>query len=210
MPIIDLTHTITPGMPVYPGTAPPAITTACTIAEHGFKEQQVTMFTHTGTHIDSPAHVLENGMTLDMMDPGHFYGLASLIDVSAGGEKVISLATVKSQLRPGLDFVIFYTGWYLQWGRPQYFADYPVPARDALAYLIRQGIKGVGLDTISIDAVGNQGLENHRLVLQNNVIIIENLTNLAQLAGSIFTLVCLPLKIQGAEGAPARAIAILD
>jgi arylformamidase len=65
MKVVDLSHLITVSMPVYPGTEPPRIEDACTIPEHGFAEKRLTMFSHTGTHIDAPGHILAGGARLD-------------------------------------------------------------------------------------------------------------------------------------------------
>ena len=76
----DLTHTISPNMPVYPGTEPPVFTTGCSIDETGFLEKKITLFSHTGTHIDAPAHLLKGHKTLDMLPIEHFYGPALLLN----------------------------------------------------------------------------------------------------------------------------------
>jgi kynurenine formamidase len=80
MKLVDLTHPITPNMPVYPGTQPPVFITGCSIDETGFLEKQITLYSHTGTHIDAPAHLIKDHNTLDMLEIEHFYGPALMLD----------------------------------------------------------------------------------------------------------------------------------
>ncbi|AGL00810.1 cyclase family protein [Desulfoscipio gibsoniae] len=210
MQFIDLTHTITPDMPVYPGTEPPHITEACSIAKDGFREKALAIYSHTGTHIDAPAHILEGGCTLDDLPASHFHGRATVMDVSRTPGVDITKDYISFSLKTGIDFVIFYTGWYHKWSTPAFFDNFPVPSTETAHYLAGMGIKGVGTDTISIDRAGATEFTIHKILLQKNIIIIENLTNLAGLSGRIFTLCCWPLKIGNADGAPVRAVAICD
>ena len=76
MKIIDLTHSISPRMPVYPGTEPPIFIQGCSIDEIGFLEKKITLYSHTGTHIDAPAHLIKGSKTLDQLPVEHFQGRA--------------------------------------------------------------------------------------------------------------------------------------
>ena len=97
MRVIDLTHTITASMPVYPGTQPPVLAAANTYEKDGFKETLVTMFSHTGTHVDPPAHLFPGRTTLDAFPAGQFIGKALVIDCRMLDEgQPITMA----QLRP--------------------------------------------------------------------------------------------------------------
>ena len=90
MKIIDLTHTISGEMPVYPGTEKPKLSAANTIAADGFKETILNMYSHTGTHTDSPAHLFENGKSLDEFPASMFCGKAVMLDcrnVCANGKR---------------------------------------------------------------------------------------------------------------------------
>ena len=80
MRVIDLTHTIQADMPVYPGTEPPRFEPANSYERDGFKETKLTMFTHTGTHMDPPAHLFAGRTTLDRFPPEQFIGRALVID----------------------------------------------------------------------------------------------------------------------------------
>ncbi len=86
MKIIDLTHTIKEEMPVYPGTEPPVLRVANTIEKDHFKETLLSMYSHTGTHVDAPAHVFAGKMTLDAFPASQFTGKALVIDCRALSE----------------------------------------------------------------------------------------------------------------------------
>ena len=86
MKIIDLTHTIAEGMLVYPGTEAPSLKQASYYEKDGFKETLMTMYSHTGTHMDAPAHLFAHRTTLDAFDASQFVGKALVIDCTDLGE----------------------------------------------------------------------------------------------------------------------------
>ena len=105
MKVYDLTHTIRNDMPVYPGTEQPRLTTACTIEEVGYRETLLHMYSHTGTHMDAPAHMLPDGAALDRYPGEKFVGAAIVVDCR--GEKDISLPLLQRYDLSGVDFVLF-------------------------------------------------------------------------------------------------------
>ena len=128
MKVIDLTHTIRPGMPVYPGTEPPKFTPANTYERDGFKETLVQMFTHTGTHMDPPAHLFAGRTTLDQFPASQFIGKALVIDCRALREgEAITMAQLSpyGEKAAQADFLLFNLGWDKRWGTESYFGDYP-------------------------------------------------------------------------------------
>jgi len=209
MKVIDLTHEINEDMLVFPGTKPPVIVDCCTIEKDGFAEKTITMFTHTGTHMDAPAHVLPNKKTLDKFPASHFVGKAFLLDCSNKKEK-ITLSDVQ-KLTPfinQIDYLIIYTGWSKYWGSENYFKNFPVLNEKAANFLANSGLKGIGLDTISVDPVDENTLPIHKILFEKELIIVENL-NLSQKLPQTFTFSSLPLKINDADGSPLRAVAII-
>lgn len=208
--VLDLTHTLAEGMPAYPGTEPPTLRPANTVARDGFAEKLLTMYSHTGTHIDAPAHMLAEGPTLDRMDVGRFLGPACVLDVA--GRPLIERAFLESrhtQLE-GCAFVLFHTGWSRLWGQDAYFEGFPVLSLEAARWLADRGLQGVGFDAISVDPVGSTDFPNHMVFFRKGILSIENLTGLEPLIGRRFLFSCLPLKIEEADGSPVRAVAILD
>ena len=212
MQVIDLTHPITPSMPVYPGTEPPSIRQATTVEQDGFAEKWIGMYSHTGTHIDAHAHMLPGAVTLDRLPIDHFVGLARVLDVSslAGREIGVDFLEARAAELEAAEFVLFHTGWSLLWNEESYFSGFPVLSLDAARWLCRRGLKGVGFDAMSADPVGVPLFVNHLAFFQAGMIIIENLTGLAPLIGRPFRFSCLPLKLEQADGSPVRAVAMLD
>ncbi len=208
--VLDLTHTLAEGMPVYPGTEPPTLQNANTVAQDGFAEKLLTMYSHTGTHIDAPAHMLAGGATLDQLGAGHFVGQACVLDVA--GQRLIERTFLEAHasLIEGSDFVLFHTGWSRLWGQQAYFEAFPVLTLEATRWLAGRNLKGIGFDAISVDPVGSTDFPNHFVLFRQGMISIENLTGLEPLIGKRVLFSCLPLKIKEADGSPVRAVAILD
>jgi hypothetical protein len=126
MKIIDLTHTIREDMPVYPGTEKPKLTPTNTYEKDGFKETLLQMYTHTGTHIDPPAHLLKDHATLDQMSPEHFIGSALAIDCR--DMKPNESVTIERIFKYGknaleAEFLLFNFGWDKEYGGLFYFKD---------------------------------------------------------------------------------------
>jgi kynurenine formamidase len=211
MKIIDLTHSISPNMPVYPGTEPPVFITGCSIDDVGFLEKKITMYSHTGTHIDAPAHIFNGAKTLDQFSLEHFFGKTFLLNLRLSKKQPITINDLEphQDLIKNSDFLLLNTGWSQFWNSKSYFHDYPVLSADAASWLINCDLKGVGSDTISADEFDSQDFPIHNIFLSHDVIIIENLTNLDALAENQFLFSCLPLTIEQADGSPVRAVAII-
>ena len=208
MKVYDLTHTIRNDMPVYPGTEQPRLTTACTIEEVGYRETLLHMYSHTGTHMDAPAHMLPDGAALDRYPGEKFVGAAIVVDCR--GEKVISLPLLQRYDLSGVDFVLFCTGWDKKWGTPACYENFPCLTAEAAAYLAALPLKGVGEDSISLDPCDSTEFPNHITLMKAGFINTENLTGLDALLGRRFTFVTLPLKFENADGCSCRAIAMED
>jgi len=210
MRIIDLTHLIETTMPVFPGTEPPLLLEANTIAADGFAEKRLTLYSHTGTHMDAPAHMLAGGKTLDAYPVSDFYGKAVLIDVHDRILEQIGLehlASLEDRLRDA-DFLVLRTGWAERWGTEEYFEGFPSLTTEAAAWVVGLGIKGIGTDAISIDRMQDTDFAVHHVLFNAGLFVIENLANLDQV-GQEFILGCFPLKIHDADGSPARAVAFI-
>lgn len=214
MKIIDLTHKMSCEMPVYPGTETPKFDPANTYEKDGFKETRISMFSHTGTHMDPPAHLFPGRTTLDEFDISQFVGPACVIDctdLGAGGRITMEHIGRNRQNADRAEFILFNTGWDRYWGKAEYFGDYPCIDEAVAAYLTESGKKGVGLDVIGLDPIKDEQLSLHRRLLEKNeIVIMENLSNLQKLGSGIFTLCALPLRYENADGSPIRAIAMVE
>ncbi|MBN2820585.1 MAG: cyclase family protein [Bacteroidales bacterium] len=194
-------------MPVYPGTESPIIETVCTIDEHGFVERKLSMFSHVGTHLDVPAHLIKEARSLSSFDISNFCGKAFKQELSDDLTPEIIQNKIGDLGKP--DFILFTNGWHNYWQSEKYFSDFPVPSARICEFLADLGVKGVGIDSISIDRVENTKLINHHILLSKNCIIIENLTNMSALPASMFDFFCFPLKIENGDGSPVRAVALI-
>jgi arylformamidase len=206
--IIDLSHSIHTGMPVYPGDSAPIITSTASLGKQGYRESKLVIGTHIGTHIDAPAHIVPGGLTLDAFPAEKFVGSGRVVDCrNAGIITVEKIAHYLTSMIP--DFILIYTGLDRLWGRKSYFRQIPVIDPGTAYYLCSLPIKGVGIDAPSFDPVGSESLSNHKQLLGNNILLIENLTGLDQLLEKKFIFSCLPMNIKDADGSPVRATAII-
>ena len=212
MKIIDLTHTIKPDMPVYPGTDPPVFKTPVSIAKDGFLEKKITFFSHTGTHVDAPAHLFGEGETLNQFPVTQFAGPGFVVDISGISRSRITIDHLIPYQKKfeSMAFALLYSGWENHWGADAYFSNYPLLDAEAAEWITQFDIKGLGLDMISVDAIDSYSLPVHHILLNRNFIIIENLKSLSTLRRRDFLFCCFPLKIDKADGAPARSVAILS
>lgn len=211
MRVIDLTHTITEFMPVYPGTPFPRLLTINDYDKNGFKETLISMTSHTGTHADPPAHLYPDGRTLDDFPPEQFIGSALVIDcrdIPEGGVIDLDRITKYGEKAEKAEFLLFNLGWDKRWGTQAYFGDYPCVNDAVLDYVLAGKYKGIGFDVIGLDPIADAGLPRHKKLLKSGDIInIENLKNLDLCGGELFNFGCFPLKTTDADGAPVRAIA---
>lgn len=211
MKVIDLTHVIESNMPAYPGTEPPALEPANTYEKDGFKETKISMYTHTGTHIDPPAHLFQGRTTLDAFPPEQFIGKALVIDCTSlnEGESItadhLSRYGEKADMA---DFLLFRLGWDERWGTDAYYGDYPCIDDSVIEYILAGDFKGIGFDVIGIDPIADEDLTRHKkLFKEKDIINIENLCNLGSCGTELFWFSCFPLKITDCDGSPARAVA---
>ena len=211
MRVIDLTHTIESGMPVYPGTETPILEPANTYDRDGFRETKISMYSHTGTHMDTPAHLFRDRTTLDAFPPEQFIGKALVIDCTSlkEGEPItmdhLSRYGTKAETA---DFLLFYLGWDARWGSDAYFGDYPCIDDSVLEYILEGSYKGIGFDVIGLDPIADGNLTRHKKLFQTRDIInIENLCNLGLCGNDLFWFSCFPLKIRDCDGSPIRAVA---
>lgn len=211
MKVIDLTHTIKEDMPVYPGTDAPVFTPANSYEKDGFKETRLHMYTHTGTHIDPPAHLFPGRTALDQFPVDQFIGKALVIDCRnlMEGEDITMDAIRKYGEDAGkADFLLFNLGWDKRWGTDSYFGNYPCINEEVLDYIMRGNYKGIGFDVIGLDPIADVNLTRHKKLFETRDIVnIENLKNLELCGKGLFWFSCFPLKLENCDGSPVRAAA---
>ena len=190
MKLIDLTYPITNNIKEYPGDPK---TKLKKINSDGCTLFKFTTGLHTGTHIDAPYHYLKNGSKISDLNLEDFIGKAKVIESS---EKIINTS------EPLEEIVIINTGWSKNWGDDRYFIDYPYLSMEFIERLIEENVKGIAIDTCSVDKHGFD--EIHKKLLKNNIWIVENIANSDKLKGKYYKSYFIPLKIE-AEASPIRA-----
>ncbi len=195
--IIDLSVSINQDTPVYPGDPKINIQKSADFATDGYYGHSLQLGTHSGTHIDAPAHMLEGAETLGQIS----------VEVFAGEGRLVNGITIEAINDAGVaadDIVIFNTGTGERFYEASYFTEYPVLPVDVVDYLVEKKIKLVGLDTCSADNTVDFPI--HKKLLSAGIPIVENLTNLSALRDKTFQFFALPLKLD-LDGAPVRAFA---
>lgn len=200
--IIDLTHLIHSGMPVYPGDAETVLEQSKQMSQDGYNNHQLSINMHAGTHIDGPMHLLDIQQYINEFSVEKFVGDGVLLDVN--GISVIDYKEEYEQLIKTEQIVILYTGHAELYGQPAYFTDYPVLTAEFVDLLVRKRVKMIGLDTPSPD---KDPFDIHKRLFVNQIFIIENLKNVKQLLDiAAFEIIALPLHIR-ADSSVARVIA---
>jgi acyl-CoA synthetase (AMP-forming)/AMP-acid ligase II/kynurenine formamidase len=216
--LIDLSHPLHEGMLTFPGLNHPR-TEVTQLARHGVEgraTRRLVLGTHTGTHLDAPLHFIEGGGSIDQVPLSTLVGPAVVADLGpAGPLEEISLARLQAAVGGRLAHprVLLRFGWSQRFGRMDFYTESPFLAREACAWLVEQGAALVGMDVASPDdpRLGYGSAEdspNHHILLGAGVILLEYLNNLEQLSAPEVFLAALPLRVRGADGAPARVIAI--
>lgn len=211
MKVIDLTHVFENNISLFPGDEKPDIKEIYNVKDDGCKITNINSTTHLGTHLDCKAHIFENGFTTSDWSIDKFIGSGIVIDCSMirKGEK-ICVDILKKYDLSCKEFVLLYTGWDEFWEKDEYTKDFPVLSDEGARYLTSFHIKGIGVDTISIDSINDKEITNHKILLEKDIIIIENLKNLQRLLNKEFDFQALPLKIKNGDGSPVRAIAYMS
>ena len=203
--IIDITTGISVNTPVYDGDPIPLIAKVSSIEKDGFVVSRINIGTHTGTHIDAPSHIFENGTCVDGLDIGSFMGKAVLLDLSSGEgcikEDELDKHYMEYADENDIDVLLIKTGVNFESSETTDFGRRL--AATAGSWIIKNGFCVVGVDTLSVDS--ESSLPNHNLFLRNGLNIVEYL-NFSEASAGIYFFICLPLKLVGCDGAPARAI----
>ena len=198
--LIDLSVDLNEKTPVYPGDPETKITPAGVLETSGYRDHYVCIGTHVGTHMDAPSHMIAGGKNLDEFPPEKFTGRGVCVRVN---EAFNAEEVRKLDIREG-DIVLFHTGMSERYHEPAYFEEYPAMSEELATWLVGKKVKMVGVDACSVD--NQASFPIHKIHLGGEVLIIENLANLAALAGKPFTVYAFPIKLQ-LDGAPVRVVA---
>jgi len=191
-------------MPVYPGDPEVKILKCKSINDDCFNLFQVSMSNHTGTHIDFPAHVLENGKTSNDYPLSFFSGKGVVLDLSDCKSKQVNSSFFKQtkinkkvEIRKN-DILL------LKYGNQHHEKEfYPALTREVALYLIQQGIKIIGTESMSIDGIESDELPIHKEFLSNDVLVLEGLDMQLIKPGRVNVFI-FPLKLNSLDGLPCR------
>ncbi len=191
MTVYDISTELT-GAAVYPGDPETKLRRVKSILNgDGYNLTTLSMCLHTGTHVESPYHYLDNGVTVNEMDLSAFIGECQVVACN-GFDDDVTGADIEQLVKPGTRKVLFKTVGCCRLTRSAAFA------------LINLGVELVGIDAISI-APEDDETAVHRELMMAGIAIIEGLA-LSHVQSGRYTLVALPMKIDGVEAAPCRAV----
>ena len=213
MKLIDLTLTISPSIPTFPGSPKPQFLLWSSLREDGYNLELLFLSSHTGTHMDAPYHFVKNGIKINQIPLDRLIGKATLIKISKKNNGAITKNDIiafekKNGQIPDYSSVVFFTGWQSNLAKSNYFEANPGLSKSAANYLVSKRVNLVGIDSPSIDLGRDKVFTVHKILAQNNVLIVENLSNLNKIRSNKFDFVILPLKLKDATGSPVRAITI--
>jgi kynurenine formamidase len=209
---LDLTLTISESIPNFPGSPSPQFISWSSIKDDGYNLELLFLSSHTGTHLDAPYHFAKNGAKIHQIPVTRLVGNALLIKI----KKVKNQAITKKDLLeferkngkiPNSSSIIFLTDWQKNLNKNFYFTNNPGLSKSAADYLVLKKINLVGIDSPSIDLGIDKSFTVHKILAKNDVLIVENLSNLEKIPTLEFDFIILPLKLKDATGSPVRAIA---
>lgn len=181
----------------------------------GYNTTNLHLYSHSGTHMDAPLHFLEGGSTIDRWPLAQLVGPAQVIDLSSveahGLHTVEDLLPHAAKITPGCRLLLR-TDWSLHADLPDYRPDMPRISAALARWLVERQVALVGVETPSVASLRPENraelTEVHQTILGGNIVIVESLTNLRELRRTTVEFIALPLKIDGGDGSPVRAIAV--
>jgi arylformamidase len=204
MKFIDITVPLDSRLPTYPGNTPFTLEPIKRMATGGSSNvSALHLSAHAGTHVDAPFHVFEGGAASETL----------ALELLCGRTRVLEITTrrtVTADDLSGFDLkedlrVLLKTPNSRLWGSPVFHEDFVGLSESAARFLVDHGVKVVGVDYLSVEEFRKPGAPAHRTLLGQGVTVIEGL-NLLDVAPGVYEMFCLPLRVVGSDGAPARVI----
>jgi len=197
---LDLTLSISEKLPTFPGSPKPQFIPWTSIKQDGYNLELLFLSSHTGTHIDAPFHFVANGKKIHEISVNRLVGYATLIKKRKNANQSITKGDIINfEKKYGKilknNIIIFATGWSKNLDKDSYFKTNPGLSMSAAKYLVSKKINLVGIDSPSIDLGNEKKFVVHHILSKNNILIVENLTNLEKIRSNHFQLVVLPLVI---------------
>jgi arylformamidase len=209
MTIYDISLTLSATLPVWPGDPRIELTQVASMDQGA--EVNVTRLNaavHIGTHVDAPHHFLNDGRTVENLPLEVLTGPCYVVQLPDGIEAITAEVLERTEINKDMKRILFGTRNSHLWakGETEFQTDFVAITEDGAEWLVERGVQLVGVDYLSV-APYSDPAPTHHILLKAGVVIVEGL-NLAQIIRGFYDLYCLPLKIAGSDGAPARAILI--
>jgi len=209
MELVDLSVPVETGMPVYPGEPGVSVAPALTVARDGVNVLELHLGSQSGTHVDAPFHVADALPRLDELPLSRFAGPAVVVDARGVAPRTPIGAERFAGVGGDGTIVLVATGWSAHWGSEAYLA-HPFLTEEAAALLVERGVRTVGIDALSVDPTPAGDFPAHRVLCGAHAVVAENLTGLDRLLdarGRPLEVWMMPIRLDGADGAPVRAVA---
>lgn len=204
MKLIDVSVPLDASLPTYPGNTPFSLEAIKRLARgESSNVSTLHMSAHTGTHVDAPRHFFDGAAGVDLLPLEMLIGRVRLIEIRSRkgiGPDELSDINLSEDVR-----VLIKTPNSRLWGSPEFNPDYVGVTEAGAKHLIGQGIKVLGVDYLSVEQFKQPGAPAHHVLLGGGTIVIEGL-NLRDVEPGVYEMFCLPLRIVGADGAPARVV----
>ncbi len=209
MTIYDITLTVSPDMPVWPGDPAVALEQVESMDKGAeYNLTRLAMSVHAGTHVDAPHHFLNDGRTVESLPLDVLTGSCYVVQFPDDVDEITAEVLARTPIPDGVERLLFGTRNSRYWaqGVKEFQTDFVAVSEDGAQWLVERGIKLVGVDYLSV-APYHQSVPTHRVLLEAGIVALEGV-NLAQIPRGFYDLYCLPLKLAGSDGAPARVILV--
>jgi len=207
MKVHDISLTLRARMPVFPGEPTPLLEPTSQI-ERGasYNVSRLTLSTHTGTHIDAPLHFLAGGTPVDQLPVDVLVGPALVLEMPVEQE-ITATDLEAAAIPPGTERILFKTRNSRLLDDEDFRRDFIYLTLDAARWLVERGVRLLAIDYLSVERMDVQPNVVHQTLLRAGVVIVEG-ADLRRVAPGPYLLACLPLKIEGADGSPVRAVLV--
>lgn len=208
MRIYDISVGISEQIPVWPGD-PPVVLDQISSLEDGDQANvsRLQAVVHVGTHIDAPRHFIQGGGAIDEIPLKSLIGRAYVVDLRKA--KTIDAETLEAaRIPPRTRRLLFKTtnsDWWAK-GERKFQKDFVAVEPSGAEWLVKKGVRLVGVDYLSVAPFAD-GVRTHRILLEAGVVVLEGV-NLHKVSKGRYTIYCLPMKLLGSDGAPARAVLV--
>jgi len=207
----DLSVTLETYMPIWPTNPLVDVKPIGTVSRDGYKVETYYSATHSGTHIDTPSHMLEDGKTIDQIGIDALVGEGYVIRPEITGTE-ITLDSIRKVWKDEYNgkIILINTGWDKKRGYTREFQyDFPGLSVETVEFFSQKKPRIIGIDTLGIEPYDHEDFAVHKALLKHNMVFIEDLANLDQLVeGKRYLVAALPIKIKGGSGAMSRVIAM--